>query len=217
MNITKARNNLIESQVRPWGGINYDANNALKNTPREDFVPDKYKKLAFADIEIPLNAKAKMFNPKIEGRILAELDIKSNQTVLEIGTGSGYLTAVIAKLAKSVVTIEIDEDLSKQAQEKTDKLNLNNITYKVADATKDLDINDFFDIIIVGSAMPQINQNYLYLLNTNGKMFVVEGEYNAMSAKLITRISKDKWQYKSLFETNINTMQGLAKKASFKF
>lgn len=217
MDTTQARSNTIDQQIRPWGGLNYIANNALKDTPREKFVPEKYQNLAFADIEIPLSDKAKMLSPKIEGRLLNALNIKKDETVLEIGTGSGYLTAVISKLCKSITSIEIDEELSNSAQEKLDSLNVNNAQLEVGDASKGRNSNDFFDVVIVGSAVPKITGRYFHLLNVGGRIFVVEGTGNAMQAKLITRISEHKWETQSLFETHLDTMQGLETAESFKF
>ena len=109
MDITKARRNVIDQQVRPWGGLNVRANQALSDVPRENFVPENFQGLVFADIEIPLSSSAKMFSPKIEGRILDSVDVKSDESVLEIGTGSGYFIVVLSKLADSVVSIEIDQ------------------------------------------------------------------------------------------------------------
>ena len=116
MDMTKARRNVIEQQVRPWGGLNLRANQALSDVPRENFVPKDFQGLVFADIEIPLSDSAKMFSPKIEGRILDSIDVQSDESVLEIGTGSGYFTAVLSKLAGSVISIEIDPALSASAK-----------------------------------------------------------------------------------------------------
>ncbi|MBT3195312.1 MAG: protein-L-isoaspartate O-methyltransferase [Candidatus Ruthia sp.] len=217
MDTTQARSNSIDQQIRPWGGLNYIANNALRNTPRENFVPEKYQNLAFADIEIPLSAKAKMFSPKIEGRLLDALDIQKNETVLEVGTGSGYLTAVVSKLCKSITSIEIDEELSENAQERLNTLNVDNAQLEVGDASKGWNSNDFFDVVIVGAAVPEITGRYFHLLNVGGRIFVVEGTGKAMSAKLITRISEHKWETKALFETHLNTMQGLETAKTFEF
>jgi protein-L-isoaspartate(D-aspartate) O-methyltransferase len=217
MDITQARKNTIDQQIRPWGGLNYIANNALRNIPREDFVPEKYKNLAFADIEIPLNNRAKMLSPKIEGRLLDALNIQKDENVLEVGTGSGYLTAVISKLCKSITSIEIDEDLSVSAQEKLNSLNINNTQLEVGDASKGWSSNDFFDVVVVSSAVPKITGRYFHLLNVGGRIFVVEGKGKNMSAKLITRLSEHKWETKSLFETHLDTMQGLESNASFEF
>ncbi|MBT6327536.1 MAG: protein-L-isoaspartate O-methyltransferase [Candidatus Thioglobus sp.] len=217
MDITQARKNTIDQQIRPWGGLNYIANNALRNIPREDFVPEKYKNLAFADIEIPLSNRAKMLSPKIEGRLLDALNIQKDENVLEVGTGSGYLTAVISKLCKSITSIEIDEDLSVSAQEKLNSLNINNTQLEVGDASKGWSSNDFFDVVVVSSAVPKITGRYFHLLNVGGRIFVVEGKGKNMSAKLITRLSEHKWETKSLFETRLDTMQGLESNASFEF
>lgn len=192
MNTTQARENSIDQQIRPWGGLNYIANNALRDTPREYFVPEKYKNLAFADIEIPLNDKAKMFSPKIEGRLLDALNIQQDETVLEVGTGSGYLTAVISKLCKSITSIEIDEYLTLKAKTKLDALDIDNIQLETGDASKGWHSNDFFDVVLVSAAVPKITGRYFHLLNIGGRIFVVEGVGNAMQAKLITRISEHK-------------------------
>ena len=218
MDITQARSNAIDQQIRPWGGLNYIANNALRSTPREDFVPEKYQNLAFADIEIPLNSKAKMLSPKIEGRLLDALNIKKNETVLEVGTGSGYLTAVISKLCKSITSIEIDEALSNAAQEKLATLNISNVQLEVGDASKGLQrSNNFYDVVVIGASVPKITGRFFHLLNVGGRIFVVEGQGNAMHAKLITRISEHKWDTQSLFETHLDTMQGLEAVQSFEF
>ena len=217
MDITQARSNAIDQQIRPWGGLNYIANNALRDTPREKFVPEKYKNLAFADIEIPLSDKAKMFSPKIEGRLLDALGIKKNETVLEIGTGSGYLTAVISKLCKSITSIEIDEELSTSAKARLDALDINNAQLEVGDASKGWTSNDFFDVVVVGSSVPKITGRYFHLLNVGGRIFVVEGTGSAMHAKVITRISEHKWETQSLFETHLDTMQGVEATEGFEF
>ena len=218
MDTNQARKNSIDNQIRPWGGLDYIANNALRNTPREFFVPEKYKDLAFADIEIPLTDKAKMLSPKIEGRILDALKIKKNETVLEVGTGSGYLTAVLSKLCKSVTSIEINEELSVSAQQKFKELNINNITTEIGDASKGWQRStDFFDVVIIGTSVPKITGRFFHLLNVGGRIFVVEGSGKAMSAKVITRLSEHKWETKSLFETQLNVMLGLEKTAKFEF
>lgn len=217
MNTTQARRNVIDSQIRPWGGLNYIANNALRDTPREAFVPEQYKNLAFADIEIPLSNTASMFSPKLEGRLLDVLDIQPFESVLEVGTGSGYLTAVMAKLCQSITSIEIDETLATNAQAKFEALALNNIQLEVGDGSIGWTSKDFFDVVVVGAAVPKITGRYFHLLNVGGRIFVVEGTGNAMQAKLITRISEHKWETRSLFETYLDTMQGLESSKNFEF
>ena len=217
MDTTQARKNSIDSQIRPWGGLNYLANNALRDIPREMFVPQTYKNLAFADIEIPLTDKAKMLSPKVEGRLLSALNIQKHESVLEIGTGSGYLTAVLSQLSKSVTSIEIDPQLSASAGEKLASLNIDNVILEVGDASKGWKSNDFFDVVVVGSAVPKITGRYFHLVNVGGRIFVVEGTGNVMSAKLITRINEHEWKTESLFETYLDTMQGLKSSTGFEF
>ena len=217
MDIKQARKNVIEQQIRPWGGLNVRANQALSDIPRENFVPEEYLSLVFADIEIPLVDGAKMFSPKIEGRILDSLDIQGHETVLEIGTGSGYFTSVLAKLSQSVVTIELDEQLSESAQNKIKELNLNNITFINDDALAYNFDNEQYDTIVVGCALPNKNENFFRLLKPGGKLFMVVGAINQMQATLVQRTSENDWQSKSLFETHLDYMKGTEPSVKFAF
>ena len=217
MDIKQARKNVIEQQIRPWGGLNVRANQALSDTPRENFVPEEYLNLVFADIEVPLIDGAKMFSPKIEGRILDSLDIQGHETVLEIGTGSGYFTSVLAKLSQSVVTIELDEQLSESAQNKIKDLNLNNITFINDDALAYNFDNEQYDTIVVGCALPNKNESFFRLLKPGGKLFMVVGAINQMQATLVQRTNENEWQSKSLFETHLDYMKGTEPSVKFAF
>ena len=217
MDIKQARKNVIEQQIRPWGGLNVRANQALSDTPRENFVPEEYLSLVFADIEIPLVDGAKMFSPKIEGRILDSLDIQGHETVLEIGTGSGYFTSVLAKLSQSVVTIELDEQLSELAQNKVKELNLNNITFINDDALAYKFDNEQYDTIVIGCSLPNKNENFFRLLKPGGKLFMVVGAINQMQATLVQRTNENEWQSKSLFETHLDYMKGTEPSVKFSF
>jgi protein-L-isoaspartate(D-aspartate) O-methyltransferase len=217
MDIKQARKNVIEQQIRPWGGLNVRANQALSDIPRENFVPEEYLSLVFADIEIPLVDGAKMFSPKIEGRILDSLDIQGHETVLEIGTGSGYFTSVLAKLSQSVVTIELDEQLSELAQNKVKKLNLKNITFINDDALAYNFDNEQYDTIVIGCSLPNKNENFFRLLKPGGKLFMVVGAINQMQATLVHRTNENEWQSKSLFETHLDYMKGTEPSVKFAF
>jgi len=217
MDIKQARKNVIEQQIRPWGGLNVRANQALSNIPRENFVPEEYLSVVFADIEIPLVDSAKMFSPKIEGRILDSLDIQGHETVLEIGTGSGYFTSVLAKLSQSVVTIELDEQLSESAQNKIKELNLNNITFINDDVLAYNFDNEQYDTIVIGCALPNKNENFFRLLKPGGKLFMVVGAINQMQATLVHRTNENEWQSKSLFETHLDYMKGTEPSVKFAF
>jgi protein-L-isoaspartate(D-aspartate) O-methyltransferase len=217
MDIKQARKNVIEQQIRPWGGLNVRANQALSDIPRENFVPEEYLSLVFADIEIPLVDGAKMFSPKIEGRILDSLDIQGHETVLEIGTGSGYFTSVLAKLSQSVVTIELDEQLSELAQNKVKELNLKNITFINDDALAYNFDNEQYDTIVIGCSLPNKNENFFSLLKPGGKLFMVVGAINQMQATLVHRTNENEWQSKSLFETHLDYMKGTEPSVKFAF
>ena len=217
MDIKKARKNVIEQQIRPWGGLNVRANQALSDIPRENFVPEEYLSLVFADIEVPLVGSAKMFSPKIEGRILDSLDIQGHENILEIGTGSGYFTSVLAKLSQSVVTIELDKQLSELAQNKVKALNLNNINFINDDALAYNFDNEKYDTVVIGCALPNKNENFFRLLKPGGKLFMVVGAINQMQATLVQRTSENDWQSKSLFETHLDYMKGTEPSVKFAF
>ena len=217
MDIKQARKNVIEQQIRPWGGLNIRANQALIDIPRENFVPEEYQNLVFADMEIPLNNSEKMLSPKIEGRILDSLDLQGHEDVLEIGTGSGYFTAVLASLSKSVKSIEIHKELIDTAKEKIDVLNISNVELVNEDALNLNLGNEKFDTIVVGCALPVISENLKRALKLSGKLFIVVGSKNQMHATLVERIDGNKWKSKSLFETYIDLMNGSEPLPEFTF
>jgi protein-L-isoaspartate(D-aspartate) O-methyltransferase len=217
MDFKEARKNVIEQQIRPWGGLNVRANQALSDIPRENFVPEEYQKLVFADIEIPLNELDKMLSPKIEGRILDSLNLQGNEDTLEVGTGSGYLTSVLAKLSNSVTSIEIEHDLYLKAKEDIGKLKLNNITL-INEAFSSSNFKEAqFDTIVISSALPTIGDDLKKLLKVGGKLFVVVGSKNQMHATLISRETEHLWNSKSLFETHLEFMKGHEPSIQFSF
>jgi len=217
MDIKQARKNVIEQQVRPWGGLNVIANQALTDIPRENFVPEEYQKLVFADMEIPLNKTDKMLSPKIEGRILDSLALKGHENVLEIGTGSGYFTSVLSLLSNSVTSIESDKDLYTLAKSKINKLKLNNVTLKHESFLTSNFEHGQFDAIVLGCALPEINEDLKKLLNLDGKLFVVVGSKNQMHATLVTRLNDNEWLSKSLFETHLDVLKGSEPSIKFTF
>ena len=217
MDIKQARKNVIEQQIRPWGGLNIRANQALIDIPRENFVPEEYQNLVFADMEIPLNNSEKMLSPKIEGRILDSLDLQGHEDVLEIGTGSGYFSAVLASLAKSVKSIEIHKDLIDAAKEKIDALNISNVELVNVDALNLNFGNKKFDTIVVGCALPVVSEDLKRALKKSGKLFIIVGSKNQMHATLVERVDEDKWKSKSLFETYIDLMNGSEPLPEFTF
>ncbi len=210
MDFEKARFNMVEQQVRPWDVLNPRVLDVISEIPRENFAPDEYKNLAYVDTRIPLgsyeNRPCTMANPVIDGRILQELDIQDDDLILEIGTGSGYLTACLAKLGRHVDTVDINEELTAMAEKNLQTLGINNVNLTTGDASKTWEQKRNYDVIVISAAMKSIPDSYKKLLKPDGKMFVVTGEAPVMTAHLVTRTDENKWTVDDLFETSIEPM-----------
>ena len=220
MDFEKARHLMVEQQVRPWDVLDARVLETLSTIPREEFTPERYKNLAYVDTRIPLTEEAGgccMLNPNIEGRILQHLNIDADDVVLEIGTGTGYLTACLAHLARHVDSVEIDEDLCEQAEKNLAKLNIDNVTITAGDAAKGWEQKQFYDAIAISASMPAIPEAYKKLLKVGGRLFVVTGQAPAMTAHLVTRTDEKTWTDKELFETSIDSLCGAEKAPSFEF
>ena len=210
MDFEKARFNMVEQQVRPWDVLNPRVLDVISEIPRENFAPDEYKNLAYVDTRIPLgnykDHQCNMAKPIIEGRILQELDIQDEDLILEIGTGSGYLTACLAKLGRHVDTVDINEDLTAMAEKNLQALAINNVNLTTGDASKTWEQKRNYDVIVISAAMTSIPDSYKKLLKPNGRMFIVTGEAPVMTAHLVTRTDENKWSVEDLFETSIEPM-----------
>jgi len=171
MNFETARNQMLAQQIRAWNVLDERVLDVLRATPRELFVPESDRELAFADVEIPLDHGQRMMNPKIEGRLLQELALDPLDEVLEIGTGSGYLTACLAQLARSVRSVEIFDDLSRTAADRVRGLGLDNATFEVTDALR-LQTQDRFDAIAVTGSVPALTGYFVGMLKPHGRLFV---------------------------------------------
>ena len=210
MDFEKARFNMVEQQVRPWDVLNPRVLAVISEIPREQFAPDEYKNLAYVDTRIPLGSyedqPCTMANPTIDGRILQEMDIQDEDLILEIGTGSGYLTACLAKLGRHVDSVDINEDMTAMAEKNLQALNINNVNLSTGDASKTWEQKHNYDVIVISAAMKSIPQSYRKLLKNGGRMFVVTGKAPAMTAHRVTRIGKNEWTTEDLFETSIEPM-----------
>ncbi|MCK5395074.1 MAG: protein-L-isoaspartate O-methyltransferase [Gammaproteobacteria bacterium] len=207
MDFEKARFNMVEQQVRPWDVLDPRVLDVINKVPRENFTPDEYKNLAYADTRIPLGSyedrPCSMANPIIDGRILQEMNIQDEDLILEIGTGSGYLTACLAKLGRHVDTVDINEELTEMAEKNLQTLGINNVNLSTGDASKTWSQKRNYDVIVISAAMKSIPDSYKKLLKPNGRMFIVTGDAPAMTAYRVTRTGKNKWTVEELFETNI--------------
>ena len=217
MNFDQARFNMVEQQIRPWEVLDNKVLSLLESIHREDFVPVRYRKLAFADIAIPLNCSQFMMRPKIEARMLQALDLKEDETVLEIGTGSGFITACLAALAKRVVSVELFEDLHREAAARLADKNVNNAELFVGDVMGGWQPEQAHDVVVVTGSVHEIPEQFLGWVNPGGRMFVIRGESPAMEALLLTRQDVTEWAVESLFETDLPALVNASREPEFKF
>ncbi len=210
MDFEKARFNMVEQQVRPWDVLDSRVLAVISEVPREQFAPDEYRNLAYVDTRIPLGEfeehPCNMANPNLDGRILQELDVQDEDLVLEIGTGSGYLTACLAKLGRHVDTVDINEDMTAMAEKNLQALNINNVNLSTGDASKTWEQKRNYDVIAITAAMKSIPESYKKLLKPGGRLFVVTGDAPAMTAYRVTRTGNNEWTTEDLFETSIEPM-----------
>lgn len=215
--IEQARFNMIEQQVRPWDVLDQHVLDTMKTIPREHFVPERYRSLAFADTNIPLGHEQVMMAPKLEGRLLQALALAPGDRILEIGTGSGYLTACLAKLAGRVHSVDIHADFVEQARSKLAQHGIANVTLEVADAASGWSSSDGFDAIAVTGSLPVLHQGFHHALKPGGRLFVIAGKPPIMQALLITRVREQEWNQESLFETALPALVNAPQPEAFKF
>ncbi len=216
MNTDFARRQMVEQQVRAWEVLDADILELLIETPREQFVPSGFESLAFADTEIPIGHGQCMMTPTLEGRVLQSLKITKTDSVLEIGTGSGFLTACIAKLADSVTSIDVHEDFLEAASANLEDSGISNFELTAMDATQRLPEGEFDAIVITGS-MQVLDPRYELALKPQGRLFVVVGHRPTMDARLLRRTGDSSWLTKSLFETELDPLVNSAQPPQFSF
>jgi len=197
----QARFNMIEQQIRPWDVLDQRVLDVMNSIPREQFVPESYRSLAFADTSIPLGHSQVMMTPRLEGRLLQSLAIKPEDDVLEIGTGSGYLTACLASLGRHVTSIDIMPDFTTAAGAVLAALNIRNVTLETADAAAGIEGEERYDAIAVTGSLPLLQQQFQRNLEIGGRLFIITGTLPIMEARLITRIDEHNWASECLLET----------------
>lgn len=206
----QARFNMIEQQIRPWEVLDPTVLSIMRAIPRENFVSPDYQRLAYADIEIPLDHGEAMLHPRIEGRLLQELAISPEDKCLEVGTGSGYLTACMAHLSTHVHSIDIHDDFIEMAQQRLTSNAISNITLEKKDALIDLENKQQYDSILVSAAVDEEDINHFrQMLNIGGRLILIVGTTRQpiMQATLITREEIDKFSRIGLFETIVKPLQ----------
>jgi protein-L-isoaspartate(D-aspartate) O-methyltransferase len=205
MNLEAARAQMLGQQIRAWEVLDDRVLDAIAQTPRERFVPEDYRDLAFADTEIPLAHGQVMLAPKIEGRLLQALLVEPGEEVLEVGTGTGFLTACLARLAQRVCSVDIFPEFVASARANLAAVGLGNFELETADALQ-LDLPGRFDAVAVTGSMPVLDDRFVRMLKPNGRLFVVVGRAPVMEARLITLLPTGGTTSQSLFETVLSPL-----------
>lgn len=217
MNFEQARFNMIEQQIRPWEVLDPDVLGLLFELKREQFVPAPHAGLAFADMEIPIGHGEAMMQPKVEARILQELSVRPSDAVYEVGTGSGYLTALLARRARHVTSAEIHEDLHAGAAANLARAGVGNLTLIRADSARAPVGELGFDVIVLTGSAPELPQAFLDRLNPGGRLFAVVGDAPVMKALVVERGPGASFRRTEVFETLLKPLVNAQAPARFRF
>lgn len=216
MDMEQARFNMIEQQIRPWEVLDSEVLGLLAVVKREDFVPDSLKALAFADLELPIGNGQTMLQPKIEARILQEVGIRNTDIVLEVGTGSGYMAALLASKAEYVYSVEIDPQLAEDARRTLQRTGVANVSVETGDASRGWPAHSPYDVIVISGSLPELPEAFLQQLKIGGRLAAFIGEPPVMEARLIIRTDDQAFNTINLFETVVAALT-TRKRQSFVF
>jgi protein-L-isoaspartate(D-aspartate) O-methyltransferase len=217
MDIEQARYNMVEQQVRPWDVLDQEVLDLLFRVRREDFVPEAHRALAFVDMEIPLGHGQTMWTPKLEARVIQELALRPADRVLEVGTGSGYLTALLASQAAEVVSVDIVPEFTAEAARRLRAHGIGNVALHTGDAARDWPDDAGFDVIVLTGSTPVLSDAWRHRLSVGGRMFVVTGEPPVMQARLLTCTAPGAIRSVTLFETCVAPLVNAPQPAAFVF
>ena len=217
MIIERARFNMVEQQVRPWDVLDKAVLDLLHRAPRDEYAPVAYRSLAYADTEIRLAADAFMWSPRLEGRALQALALNRRDRVLEIGTGSGFFTSLLAALSGHVTSVEINPDLVNRAIQNLKAHNVVNVRVECADGRYGFERYAPYHAIVQTGAVETVGDGFLDQLEIGGRAFVIVGNPPAMEAQLIERIDEQEWAHTSLFETDIALLKVVEPTSLFVF
>ena len=216
MDTEQARFNMVEQQIRTWEVLDPEVLDLLFTVRREEFVPAAYRMLAFADLEIPLPGGERMWTPKMEARVVQELKLMPGESVLEIGTGSGYLTALMASRNARVTSVEIDAGLAAAAKERLTRAGLTALELVVGDGARGWGTEGYDAIVLTGST-PILPDSVVRQLRPGGRVFAVVGEAPAMTARMVRWVAPGSVTEQDLFETVIAPLRNAAAPSRFRF
>lgn len=216
-NVEKARFNMIEQQVRPWNVADAVVLQLLADVKREDFVPSNYKAMAFADIAIPLPGQQVMLAPRLQARLLQDAAVQPTDKVLEIGTGSGFTTAMLARQAQRVISLEINPELADLARANLQRANIHNAEVRCADGAQGAAAEGPFDVILLGGSVAEVPQALLAQLKVGGRLVAIVGEEPIMHAMVMTRTSDTNFKSDEKWDDNAPRLLNFPQPSSFKF
>lgn len=217
MNVEQARFNMIEQQIRTWEVLDAAVLELLFQVKREDFVPPQHRNLAFADLELPIGHGESMMQPKVEARILQELAIQPHESVYEVGTGSGYLTALLSRRARHVTSAEIHPDLKSNAERNLRTVGAANVTLLEGDSARAPLAESAFDVIVLTGSTPLLPQAFLACLTPGGRLVAVLGDAPVMKAVVVRQPAAGSFQHVELFETMLKPLVNAAQPTRFRF
>jgi protein-L-isoaspartate(D-aspartate) O-methyltransferase len=217
MNIEQARFNMIEQQIRPWEVLDQGVLSLLAQVRREEFVPPAYRALAFVDTEVPLPEGQCMLAPRVEARMLQELRLAPHESVLEVGTGSGYMAALMARQAQRVVSVELRPALAEMARANLQRAGLGNVKVIQADASAAPPAGGPFDAIVLSGSVADVPASLLALLKDGGRLIGIVGQEPVMQALLVTRVADGQHKRVELFDTVAPRLSGFAEPKRFRF
>lgn len=217
MNIEQARFNMVEQQIRPWEVLDQSVLDLLFTVKREEFVPAPYKAMAFADLELPLGQGQVMLAPKMEARLLQELGVKRSDKVLEIGTGSGYMAALLAARAEHVVSLEINAELADVARGNLTRAGITNVTVETADGSAGFAARGPYDVIVISGGIPEVPEAILKQLRLGGRLAAIVGTAPVMRAQLITCTGEGIYNTVNMFETVVPALENFSAAPAFSF
>ena len=217
MDIEQARFNMVEQQIRTWEVLDSSVLDLLFEVKREQFVPAEHAALAFADLEIPIGHGEAMLQPKVEARIVQELAIEPHETVYEVGTGTGYLTALLARRSRHVTSAEIHPALQARAEANLKRAGIHNVTLLAGDSARAPLAESAFDVIVLTGSTPVLPQAFLERLTPGGRLFAVIGDEPVMKAVLVRQPRPGAFQHEEMFETMLKPLVNAAQPSRFRF
>ena len=217
MDLEQARNNMVEQQIRTWEVLDQDVLDLLYVVPREEFVPPQHRALAFSDMQLPMGEGERMWEPKLEARVLQELEVHKSDRVLEVGTGSGYFTALLAHRAAQVYSVEIEPALAASGRRNLERHGADNVTLEVGDAARGWERQAPYHVIVLTGSTPALPRAFYEQLEIGGRLFAIVGEPPVMSARLVTCAAPGAFHSVNLFETVLAPLVNAEQPPRFRF